>query len=236
MIDPELAALIKEVSTWILPVLLAVTLHEAAHGYAAWWCGDDTALRMGRISFNPLRHVDPFGTVILPAMMLMAGGFLFGYAKPVPINPRRFLHQRRDTAIVALAGPGTNIALAILAALLLRLLVALPFDGGLAVAWAGENLANAVSLNVMLALFNMLPLLPLDGGRVLGAILPPGPAQAFQRSERYGLLILLGLLFILPVVGEKIGINLNILGWILWPAYSYVHGGIMALAGLGGAG
>src|SRR5919199_6448564 len=142
-------------STWVLPVLIAVTFHEAAHGFVAYLLGDDTAWRLGRVSFNPLKHVDPFGTILLPALLLVIRSpFLFGYAKPVPVNVRALRHPRRDMVWVALAGPGTNLVLAALAALGFRLTALLPtgMDD-----WVFRNLKNALVLNVVLAVFNMLP-------------------------------------------------------------------------------
>src|SRR6185295_1437675 len=147
---------IYTVSIWLLPVLIAITFHEAAHGYVARFLGDDTASRLGRVSLNPLRHIDPFGTILLPALLLLARSpFLFGYAKPVPVNFRALRNPRRDMIWVALAGPAMNIALAVLAGLLYHGVDLLPH--GVA-DWAAENLVNTLQINVVLAVFNMLPI------------------------------------------------------------------------------
>ncbi|MDY0870297.1 site-2 protease family protein [Dongia rigui] len=219
-------------TTWALPVLIAITLHEASHAYVAWRLGDDTAYLQGRVTFNPLKHVDPFGTVILPALLLMTGsGFLFGYAKPVPVNFRRLKHFRRDSALVAIAGPGSNMILAVVSALLLHVAVLAP---SWFAEWSVQTLINSMRLNIMLALFNMLPLLPLDGGRVLAGILPPSLARPFFRTERYGMFVLLALIFLLPLIGGQLGMNLNILGWILGPASDYLLHLVVTLTGLTG--
>ncbi|HVZ00953.1 MAG TPA: site-2 protease family protein [Dongiaceae bacterium] len=220
------------ISVIALPVLIAITTHEASHGFVAWRCGDDTAYRMGRVTFNPLKHIDPFGTILLPLMMFFTVGFLFGYAKPVPINPLRFRNYRRDLVLVAAAGPGSNLILAFASALLLHLM---PFTPAWFSTWAVQVLLTSIAINVVLALFNMLPLLPLDGGRVLTALLPPGLARAYARTERYGMLILIALIFLPQLVGPQLGVDINILGWILGPASSYVQAGIGHLAGLGNA-
>jgi Zn-dependent protease len=225
----DLNDLMLTISVMLLPLVLAITFHEAAHGFVAWRCGDDTAYRMGRVTFNPLRHIDPFGTIILPLFLRFATGFAFGYAKPVPVNANRFRHYRRDMVLVAAAGPASNLILAFLSALLFHIVPYLP---AYAAQWAVEMLGFSIMINVVLALFNMVPLLPLDGGRVLSALLPPHLSAAFQRTERYGMFILIGLLVILPMLGGQFGVDINILGWILGPAYSYVGSMIGHLAGL----
>jgi Zn-dependent protease len=208
-----MAAMIYQASTWVLPVVFAVTFHEAAHGFVAHHFGDDTAWRAGRVTFNPLKHIDSFGTIILPAMLiLLRSPFLFGYAKPVPVNFRRLDRPRRDMVWVALAGPGTNVLLAIISSLLFYAVVLAP---PLAADWLGENLKNSIVINVVLCVFNMLPLPPLDGGRVAVGLLPDALAFPLARLERYGMLILLLLLFLLPYVGEQTGLNLNVLGWLI---------------------
>ncbi len=202
-----------EVSTWVAPVVLAVTLHEAAHGFVAYHLGDDTAWRAGRVSFNPFRHIDPIGTILLPAVLLLSGSrFLFGYAKPVPVNFGRLNRPRRDMVWVALAGPGTNILLALVSSLFADRLGLVPAT---AAVWLDYNLVNSIVINVVLCVFNMLPLPPLDGGRVAVGLLPDSLAFPLARLERYGMLILLLFLFVLPFLGEQTGINLNILGWLI---------------------
>jgi len=202
-----------EVSTWVAPVVLAVTLHEAAHGFVAYHLGDDTAWRAGRVSFNPFRHIDPIGTILLPAVLLLSGSrFLFGYAKPVPVNFRRLNRPRRDMVWVALAGPGTNILLALVSSLFADRLGLVPAT---AAVWLDYNLVNSIVINVVLCVFNMLPLPPLDGGRVAVGLLPDALAFPLARLERYGMLILLLFLFVLPFLGQQTGINLNILGWLI---------------------
>lgn len=208
-----MAAMIYEASTWVLPVIFAVTLHEAAHGFVAYRFGDDTAWRAGRVTANPLKHVDPFGTIILPAMlMLLRSPFLFGYAKPVPVNFRRLDRPRRDMVWVALAGPGTNVLLAIASSLLFYGVSLVPPSPA---EWLAENLVHSVQINAVLCVFNMLPLPPLDGGRVAVGLLPDALALPLARLERYGMLILLLLLFVLPYVAERTGHNFNLLAWVI---------------------
>ncbi len=202
-----------------LPLLLAITLHEAAHAWVAYKLGDNTAKMLGRVSFNPFVHIDLFGTIILPAILLMSGGFLFGYAKPVPVNYRNLNNPRRDMVLVALAGPAANILLVICAALLLYLVGFLPNAAGV---WLVENIKYAIFINSLLAVFNMLPIPPLDGGRVAVGLLPDFIARPLSRLEPYGMLIIIGL-FLLPVLGSQIGINLNILWPLLMPAIDFVQ-------------
>jgi len=208
-----------DASVWVIPVIMAITFHEAAHGYAAWKLGDDTAKSLGRVTFNPLRHVDPVGTVILPAVMYFTTSFMFGWAKPVPVNFNRLRNPRYGMVLVALAGPGINIVLAFFAAWALRWIDFLPET---ALLWVQQSLVIAVQINVILAVFNMIPLPPLDGGRVAVGLLPRQLALPLARLENYGLFILMGVLFILPLIGTQLGMNLSVLPWLLGPPVEYV--------------
>jgi len=216
-------------SIWVIPVLLAITMHEAAHGWAASKLGDDTAKNLGRVTFNPLAHIDPFGTIILPAILISAGGILFGWAKPVPVNFSRLGRPRRDMVLVAAAGPAINIGLAIASALALHLL---PFFGPTFGEWLGRNLLNSININLLLAIFNMMPLPPLDGGRVAVGILPRPLAIQLARLERYGLFILIGLIFILPILGRQLGTDLNIFRWLILGPLEFLRGVLLHGVGL----
>ncbi|PCJ33780.1 MAG: site-2 protease family protein [Alphaproteobacteria bacterium] len=203
----------------VLPLLLAITFHEAAHAWVAYKLGDNTAKLLGRVSFNPIVHIDIFGTIILPLMLLMSGGFLFGYAKPVPINFNNLNNPRRDMVLVALAGPAANIILVICAALLLHVVGFLPNVAGV---WLVENIKYAIFINALLAVFNMLPIPPLDGGRVAVGLLPDIIARPLSRVEPYGMFIIIGL-FLLPMLGRQIGLDLNILWAVLMPVIDLVQ-------------
>ena len=217
-------------SIWVLPVLLAITLHEAAHGFVAWRLGDDTARQLGRVSFNPFRHVDLFGTVILPAMLLvLRAPFLFGWAKPVPVAFHRLRHPRRAMVLVAAAGPAANLILATASALLFHLLPLLPLSFA---GWLGSNLYNSILINLGLAVFNMLPLPPLDGGRVAVGLLPDALARPLARLERFGFLIIIGVIFLLPMLGRQVGIDLNVFYWIVGVPVEWLLTFFVTLAGL----
>jgi len=203
----------QTVSVWVLPVLLAVTFHEAAHGWVAWRLGDPTAKQQGRVTFNPFAHVDPVGTVILPAMLiLMKAGFLFGWAKPVPVNTRYLRNPRRDMMLVAAAGPAANVLIAYISALLIHVAPLLP---EVMAGWAWKTLWNSVLLNAVLAVFNMIPLPPLDGGKVAVGLLPYRYAQQLAKLERHGFLIILGVFIFLPMLGEGIGVDLYVVQWLI---------------------
>jgi Zn-dependent protease len=206
--NQQFGPLLYTISVWALPAIIAITFHEAAHGFAARLLGDDTAWRLGRVTFNPLKHIDPVGTILLPALLLfLRSPFLFGYAKPVPVNFRALRKPRRDMVLVAAAGPSINIVLGLVAALTFHLVGYLPDT---AAQWLAENLRNALIINVILAVFNLLPLPPLDGGRIAVGLLPNALSSPVAKLEPYGMIILIGLLFILPMIGAQIGLDLNV--------------------------
>ena len=218
-------------SVWTLPILLAVTMHEAAHGWAAWKLGDDTAKRMGRVTFNPLRHIDLFGTVLLPALLLLVSGgrMMFGFAKPVPVDFGRLNRPRRDMILVALAGPVTNLLIAFASAGLFHGLSLFEED---LQHWLGYNLANSVWINILLFVFNMLPLPPLDGGRVAVGLLPPSLGYRLARLERAGILIILIALFVLPWIGGKLRLDLNVFWWLVGGPAEYLSSVVYTITGV----
>jgi Zn-dependent protease len=188
--------LMQRIVVWILPVVFAITVHEVAHGWVAKKYGDNTASSLGRLTLNPIKHIDLFGTIILPGLLLMTGtGFIFGWAKPVPVDPRNFKNPLHDMAIVALAGPVSNLLMAVGWALVARLGVTIGAGAeaiSLPLIYTG---VAGISINLVLALINLLPIPPLDGSRILTGILPSYWAWQYNRLERYGFIILLLLLY-----------------------------------------
>jgi len=221
---------INVISTWIVPVLISVTMHEAAHGYAANLLGDDTAKKLGRVTLNPFKHIDRFGTVILPLLLiLMKSPFIFGWAKPVPVMFHRLKNPLRDMVIVAIAGPLTNIALAIISASILSMMQNLSLLDNL---WLVRTLINFIFINIILAVFNMIPIPPLDGGRVAVGLLPKYFSYQLAKLERYGLFIIIGALFILPLLGKQIGIPLEPIHWFIQYFSNFILTIISFLTGL----
>jgi Zn-dependent protease len=227
-LSSDIAGYLQIFAIIAIPIILAITLHEAAHGWVAWKCGDDTAYRLGRVTFNPLRHIDPMGTIILPALLVFTTGFMFGYAKPVPVNFGRLRQPRRDMVLVAAAGPGTNLLLALASAIALRFV---PDTGSTTSDVLAAMFKYSVYFNVILGIFNMIPLPPLDGGRVAVGLLPYPLSLRLARLERYGMVILLIALIGLPLIGQQIGVDLGIMSWILHPIADYVEGLIYFVTG-----
>ncbi|MGE4063540.1 MAG: site-2 protease family protein [Rhodospirillaceae bacterium] len=228
--DEELLTQIASVVVFAIPAILAITLHEAAHGYAALFRGDPTAKEAGRLTLNPVRHVDPVGTVLLPGFLIATGApFLFGWAKPVPVDFSRLRNPRQDMVLVAIAGPGTNLLLAIVSALFIHLAFLAPQPSQ---QWLVDMLVQSMRFNVILGLFNMIPIPPMDGGRVAVGLLPLPAARALARLENYGMFIILGAVVLLPWLGSTIGADLNILAWTLIPLTDAVVNWIAAATGL----
>jgi Zn-dependent protease len=219
----NIEGIIHGISIWALPVVLAIVLHEVAHGWVADRLGDDTARWMGRLTLNPVKHIDPIGTVLIPlALVVMQSPIIFGYAKPVPINFSKLRNPKRDMVWVALAGPVTNILLALVSTLILAAAARLPAE----LAWLAEPVALMASasilINLVLCIFNLLPLPPLDGGRVAVGLLPGPAAYQLSRLEPYGFLIIVGLLLL--------GVLQNIIGPAILGSFQMLHG--WALSGV----
>ncbi|HEY7608813.1 MAG TPA: site-2 protease family protein [Alphaproteobacteria bacterium] len=209
--------------------IIAITFHEAAHGFVAYKLGDPTAYQQGRVSFNPIRHIDPFGTVVLPLLLFITSGWILGWAKPVPVNPSRLNSPRRDMILVAAAGPGINLALAFVSAALLSAI------GGTAAEpeFLRRLLTFSIYFNVLIGVFNLIPIPPLDGGRIAVGLLPGSLAYPLQRLEPYGMWIVIGVLLIVPLVTYQLGSEINLFASLIQPVVNAIIGAIASLVGLG---
>lgn len=216
----EELTVMQRIAIWALPVLFAITVHEVAHGWAALRLGDPTAKMMGRLTLNPIKHIDPIGTIAVPLILMMLGGFLFGWAKPVPVTWENLKKPKRDMALVAIAGPMANLLMALFWAMIMKI--------GYMIGASSEWLAfpmvamgqAGIFINIILMVLNLIPLPPLDGGRVATGLLPGPIAWQFSRIEPYGFFILLGLL------------ATGLLGKLLWPPVESVVGMLYRLVGL----
>ena len=209
--------MIYTLSTWVIPLLLAMIVHEVAHGLVARKLGDDTAARAGRLTLNPLPHIDPVGSILLPLLCWLShSGIMFGWAKPVPVDFNGLNHPKRDMGLVAGAGPLANLLLAILFVIIGRFAIELLPQGTL-LKWTIENVQNGVAISLVIGIFNLLPILPLDGGRILVSILPLKYAIKYQSTEKYGFFVLIGVILLSQVSG------INVIGWFigtLWPLFA----------------
>ncbi len=211
-------SIVQQIAVYALPVVFAITLHEAAHGYVAKYNGDTTAYMLGRVSLNPLRHIDPVGTVLVPLLTMFLGGILFGWAKPVPVNFNRLRNPKKDMLWVALAGPGANLAMALGWAVVMKLANMMP-ESALSLPMSLMGMAG-ININIVLMVLNLLPLPPLDGGRIAVSLLPDRLAYRYSLLEPYGLIVLVVLLFS------------GVLGVILWPLINVTKSLILLLFGI----
>lgn len=208
-------------AVWALPVIFAITLHEVSHGWVALKLGDTTAKMLGRLTINPIKHIDIVGTIIVPAILLFVGGFIFGWAKPVPVNYNNLKNPRRDMALVAAAGPVSNLLMAIFWAGIIKVGIILMQHHAQAGPWLAYTGQAGLMINLILMTLNLIPIPPLDGSRVIESFLPPSLAIGYSKLEPYGFFILLGLLYF------------GILGMFILPPVVYVRGIILTVFGLG---
>jgi Zn-dependent protease len=223
---------VYDIAVWLVPLVIAIVFHEVSHGLVARRLGDPTAAERGRLTFNPLKHVDPFGTVVLPLILAVShAGAIFGWAKPVPVNYRRLKRPRRDMILVALAGPGMNLLLAIVGALLLTATMALSGGAQDPVSrFIALNALNFVYINVFLAIFNLLPVPPFDGGHVVEGLLPRSAARFYRKIGRFSLLVFVMLLLVLPAISP----SADVIGRVVSPIVDHIGTALLGLFGVGG--
>ena len=220
--------ILTTIATWLVPLIIAIVFHEVAHGLVARRLGDPTAAAMGRLTLNPLKHIDPFGTVILPMALAIAHAPVFGWAKPVPVIKERLRNPRRDMVLVALAGPGMNFLLALIGTLILGVTLAMSEGQPMGVLdFVARNAINFILINIFLAVFNLIPLPPFDGGHVVEGLLPPSLARQFASLGRYALLVLIFLLLILPMISP----SANIVARLISPIVEAIARVFLGLAG-----
>ena len=219
--------MIYQIAVWLVPLVIAIVFHEVAHGLVAKRLGDPTAEQRGRLTLNPIKHIDPFGTVILPLALAITHAPVFGWAKPVPVDYRRLKNPRRDMVLVALAGPGMNLLLAVIGAAILA--ATLSLSGGAddgAARFVADMAGVFILTNIFLGVFNLLPVPPFDGGHVVEGLLPPSLAKAFASIGRFSLLVLMVLLLLLPMLG------INVVGKLVWPIVNQLANLILGIFGL----
>ena len=222
--------IVYQIAVWLVPLVIAIVFHEVAHGLVARRLGDPTAQDAGRLTFNPIRHIDPFGTVILPLLLAISHAPVFGWAKPVPVNYLRLRSPRRDMVLVALAGPGMNLLLALVGTAVLAATISL--SGGArdgAALLIAANALNFVLINIFLGVFNLLPVPPFDGGHVVEGLLPRSLAAGFRRIGRYALLVFVVLLLVLPAISPK----LDVVGRVVSPLVDHIATGLLGMFGVG---
>ena len=222
--------IVYDIAIWLVPLVIAIVFHEVAHGRVARLLGDPTAQERGRLSFNPIKHVDPFGTVILPLILAVShAGAIFGWAKPVPVNYARLRNPRRDMILVALAGPGMNLLLAFAGALILTATIALSGGAGEGAAkFIALNALNFVYINIFLGIFNLLPVPPFDGGHVVEGLLPPALGLQFRKIGRFSLLVFVLLLLVLP----KISPSADVIGRVVSPIVDWIATAMLGVVGI----
>lgn len=225
----DITAIFLKILVLLPGLVVAITLHEAAHGYVASWLGDQTARRMGRLSLNPIRHIDPVGTLLIPGVLfLLNAPFLFGWAKPVPVDYRNLRNPRKDMAWIALAGPSINMLIALVSSLLIYVTFLVPDPVGRTFT---DILVYSILINCVIAVINFLPIPPLDGGRILVGVLPERMAWRVARLEAYGFPILITLIFLLPMALQPLGINFDPFGQILGPLIKSLGNSVLSITG-----